>query len=1040
MTTRPEGAGPDRSAPVIPIDFAALFAASPNPYVLMDPGLALVAMNDAYLRATMRRREELLGRNMFEAFPSDPASEGHRQLRASLERVLATGEKDHLPLIRYDIALPDGAGFEERYWSATHTPMAGTDGRVALILQHTVDVTELHRLRSLARRLGPAGPAAQIETDVFRRAEAVQEANTALETERQRLHGLFEQAPGFMAVVDGPDHRFSMANAAYLRLVGERELLGRSVAEVLPEVVEQGFVTLLDEVKRTGEPFVGRQYPVLLAHRPGAEPDERFVDFIYQPIFQGGEATGVFVQGHDVTEQKRAVDALRESEGRFRLVAESAPVKLWMSTPSGSCAYLNRAQRAFWRVEEEEVASFDWLSTVHPEDREALAGPYQAAMQAQGGFQTEARFRRHDGAWRILRSEAQPRFGPGGEFLGMIGVNVDVTEIRRAEDALRRETAVLEVLNRTGATLAAELDLDRVVQMVTDAGVEVTGAGFGAFFYNVLDEKGGSYMLYALSGVPRSAFEGFPMPSATAVFEPTFRGEGIIRSGDIRSDPRYGHHAPFHGMPEGHLPVRSYLAVPVISRSGEVLGGLFFGHPEPGRFKPEHEALLRGIAGHAATAIDNARLYQSAQREIGHRRRAEDQLRQLNETLEARVIAEIAERRQAEAALQQAQKMESIGKLTGGVAHDFNNLLQVVSGNLQLLARDVAGNERAERRLNNAMAGVTRGAKLASQLLAFGRRQPLEPKVVNISRFVTGMEDMLRRTIGEAVEVETVVADGLWNTFIDPAQAENALLNLAINARDAMEGTGRLVIEAGNARIDEAEARAQAEVRPGDYVMLAVKDTGCGMPPEVQALVFEPFFSTKPEGKGTGLGLSMVYGFVKQSGGHVKIESEVGRGTTVRLFLPRAAGPEEEIAVADDGPVLGGAETILVAEDDETVRATVVEMLTELGYRVLKAHDAASALAVIESGAPIDLLFTDVVMPGPLKSPELARRARERMPGLGVLFTSGYTENAIVHDGRLDEGVELLSKPYTREALARKLRHVLAQAAQRRVADPSASA
>ena len=423
-------------------------------------------------------------------------------------------------------------------------------------------------------------------------------------------------------------------------------------------------------------------------------------------------------------------------------------------------------------------------------------------------------------------------------------------------------------------------------------------------------------------------------------------------------------------------------------------------------------------------------------RQVSHRERAEDQLRQLNETLEARVIAEIDERRQAEAKLAQSQKMETVGKLTGGVAHDFNNLLQVVSGNLQLLAKDVAGNERAEQRVVNALAGVSRGAKLASQLLAFGRRQALEPKVVNVTRFIAGMDDMIRRAIGGAVEVETVFTGGLWNTFIDPVQIENAILNLAINARDAMEGEGKLTIELANAHLDDGYARSHDDVAPGQYVMLAVSDTGSGMTPEIVERVFEPFFTTKAEGKGSGLGLSMVYGFVKQSGGHVKIYSEVGHGTTIKLYLPRAMEAEDVEVAVDTGPIAGGTETILVVEDDAEVRATVVELLSDLGYRVLKAVDATSALSVVESGIPIDILFTDVVMPGPLKSPELARKARERLPDIAVLFTSGYTENSIVHGGRLDAGLEFLPKPYTREALARKLRHVLANGRQRRILGP----
>lgn len=381
--------------------------------------------------------------------------------------------------------------------------------------------------------------------------------------------------------------------------------------------------------------------------------------------------------------------------------------------------------------------------------------------------------------------------------------------------------------------------------------------------------------------------------------------------------------------------------------------------------------------------------------------------------------------RHADEALRMAQKMEAIGKLTGGVAHDFNNLLQVIGGNLHLLSRDVAGDDRSETRVRNALAGVARGAKLASQLLAFGRRQPLAPKVVNLGRFVRGLDDMLRRALGDGVEIETVIAAGLWNTLIDPFQVENALLNLAINARDAMNGHGCLTVEAGNVSIDDNYARRNADVAPGQYVMLAVTDTGAGMPPEIQEQVFEPFFTTKPEGQGTGLGLSMVYGFVRQSGGHVKIYSEVGVGTTVRLYLPRADEPEDLEVQIDTGPAGGGTETVLVVEDDEDVRVTVVEMLSGLGYRVLKARDAVSALAIVESGVPIDLLFSDVVMPGPLRSTEMARKVRERLPGIAVLFTSGYTDNAIVHTGRLDAGIELLSKPYTHEALARKVRQML---------------
>ncbi len=627
-----------------------------------------------------------------------------------------------------------------------------------------------------------------------------------------------------------------------------------------------------------------------------------------------------------------------------------------------------------------------------------------------------------------------PIRGADGQVLGIFGTSADRTEHyataareREARTALEEKTRTLEVVNQAGVAITGERDSARVAQTAVDAGVALIGAQFGAFFYNSTDEiEGERYMLYALAGAPRSVFEKFPMPRITRLFEPTFAGTGIIRVDDITTDERYGQNGPFQGMPRGHLPVRSYLAVPVRTPSGDVIGGLLYGHPEPGQFGAAAEASLVSLAGQAALAMDNARLFEAVERELVHRAQAEEELRVLNERLEIRVAEAVLEREAVFAALQQAQKMETIGKLTGGVAHDFNNLLQVISGNLQLLARDVQGNDKAERRVANALAGVQRGSKLASQLLAFGRRQPLEPRVLNVGKFLGGMEDMLRRALGEAIAIEVITSGGLWNCQADPTQLENAILNLAINARDAMQGTGKLTIEAANASLDDDYTRRLEDVPAGQYVMLAVTDTGSGIAPEVLEQVFEPFFSTKPEGQGSGLGLSMVYGFVKQSGGHVKLYSEVGHGTTVKLYLPRVRKREEVLAASHETVAMrGGSETILVAEDDPDVQATVVELLTELGYTVLRANDATSALSVIESGVAIDLLFTDVVMPGALKSPELARLARARLPELAVLFTSGYTENAIVHDGRLDVGVELLSKPYTREQLARKVRAVI---------------
>ena len=392
------------------------------------------------------------------------------------------------------------------------------------------------------------------------------------------------------------------------------------------------------------------------------------------------------------------------------------------------------------------------------------------------------------------------------------------------------------------------------------------------------------------------------------------------------------------------------------------------------------------------------------------------------------VVEDTTARMRAEVMVRQSQKMEAIGHLTGGVAHDFNNLLQIISANLDLTSVETKG-ALLEQRLQNAMGAVSRGSRLIGQLLAFARRQALDPRSVDLGRIIRDMTDMLRRTLGETIEVEAVIGGGLWNTLVDPTQVENAILNLAINARDAMPDGGKLTLEAANAHLDDAYAAAHGEVVPGQYVMLAVSDTGTGMTPDIKSRVFEPFFTTKSDGKGTGLGLAQAYGFVKQSGGHIKIYSEKGEGTTVKIYLPRTRRAQDALDFSAQQAVQGGSERILVVEDDEGVRAAVVDMLKDLGYSVLCAENADAALTLLEKGIPVDLLFTDVVMPGAVTTRELARRAKDLRPQIKILYTSGYTQNAIVHNGRLDDDAFLLSKPYRKDELARKLRSVFADAA-----------
>jgi signal transduction histidine kinase len=387
----------------------------------------------------------------------------------------------------------------------------------------------------------------------------------------------------------------------------------------------------------------------------------------------------------------------------------------------------------------------------------------------------------------------------------------------------------------------------------------------------------------------------------------------------------------------------------------------------------------------------------------------------------------------AEEALRQSQKMEAVGQLTGGVAHDFNNLLTVVMGNLELAQRQLenwseASQDRLRRTLAQAMRGAQRGATLTQRLLAFSRRQPLSPKPLDLNKLIGGLSDFLRRSLGETINLQTVGAGGLWKAEADPVQLEAALLNLAVNARDAMPDGGKLTIETGNVQLDERYCRRHADVKPGPYVQIAVTDTGAGMPKDVLERAFEPFFTTKVAGQGTGLGLSQVFGFVKQSGGHITIYSEPDEGTTVKIYLPRLFGEAREEAPAErevQGAVPG--ESVLVVEDDEEVRVYIADILRGLRYQVIEAADATSALALLDRGkARIDLLLTDVVLPG-MNGRHLADEVIARAKGIKVLFMTGYSRNAIVHHGRLDPRVEMIQKPFTEAVLAARIRDLLDQ-------------
>lgn len=798
----------------------------------------------------------------------------------------------------------------------------------------------------------------------------------------------------------GKDH-VMIYNDGYIEIAGSYHprALGGTVPAVWPEIWEWN-KTILEAGFRGAVQSFRDQAMVL--NRSG-QPEHVVFDLFYTPIHNdGGTVDGVLCTVLENTDKVKAISDLAASREELSRLTDALPILVGFIDRDHVYRFANQGYLNWFNRRPEDVLGKKAVDVVGEAFYQARLPFITRAMDGETVIH-DTDIRCPDGTTRAAEIRHVPRRTAKGDVDGCYVLIIDIDTRKRVETELQISN------NRFRAAV---------------------NAVHGVLWTNSPDGKmlGVQSGWAGLTGQKLDEYQDYGWADAV---HPDDR-EGSIRSWNeavaAKSTYLWEHRVRRH---DGVYRTFTIRGVPILDAEGDLI-----------EWVGVHTDITDQRAAELALQEHSANL----EREIRHRQRAEDQLRQLNEGLEARVATEIAERQHAERALQQAQKMEAIGQLTGGVAHDFNNLLQVVAGNLQLLAKDVAGNERAERRVGNALAGVSRGAKLASQLLAFGRRQALEPRVINIGRFVAGMDDLLRRSIGEAVEVEVITAGGLWNTFADPAQVENALLNLAINARDAMQGSGKLTIEVGNASLDLDYARTHAEVEPGQYVMLAVTDTGSGMAPEIVDKVFEPFFSTKPEGKGTGLGLSMVYGFVKQSGGHVKIYSEIGQGTTVKVYLPRSHSDEDREVVLQDGPVVGGSETVLVVEDDDEVRSIVVETLTDLGYRVLTARDAQAGLTVVESGIPIDVIFTDVVMPGPLKSSEMARRAKERLPHLAILFTSGYTENSIVHGGKLDAGVELLSKPYTRDALARRLRHVIANQMQRieagrdRVVTPDVSA
>lgn len=654
---------------------------------------------------------------------------------------------------------------------------------------------------------------------------------------------MFEQAPTFMAMLRGPEHRFEHVNPAYVQLIGGRSVVGLTVAEALPDAVEQGFLFILDRVYRTGEAYTARNAHFMMQATPGAPTDEHFLDFVYQPITgPDGTVVGVFVQGTDVTERVQVDRVRRESEELYR--------GLFDAIDEGFCI----------------IEFFD--------------GPH----------------------------------GPDSDYIHV-----------EANAAYARHAGIPDVVGQK---------LREMVGDEADSWVERYGA--------------------------------------------------VLRTG------------------------------------------------EPIRFQQELVATGRFLEL-AAVRIEPPSKRQVAVlfQDITARRRAEIALAELNATLEKQVEDRTNELMAVEEALRQSQKMEAVGQLTGGVAHDFNNILAGIGGSLEVMTARLAQGRVGEldRYITAATSATRRAANLTQRLLAFSRRQTLDPKPTAINRLVDDMLELIGRSVGPSVDVEMVGGTGLWTINVDAGQLENALLNLCINARDAMPDGGKLTIETSNRWMDESAAIMRG-IEPGQYVSLCVSDTGSGMDEATAARAFDPFFTTKPTGEGTGLGLSMVYGFAAQSGGAARIYTEAGKGTMVCIYFPRhrdssAPADETQIAASEPIPLSSRGETILLVDDEPLVRMLAAEQLEDLGYHVIEAEDGPSALRLLAGGDPISLLITDVGLPGGMNGRQLAETVRETLPDLEILFITGYAENAVFNHGHLAPGMHVMTKPFQMDSFARRVKALI---------------
>ncbi len=958
--------------------FAASVRATRMPMVVSDPRQPdnpIVFVNDSFCRLTGYPREMIVGRNcrFLQGPETDPATVARIRAAVRAQESLEIDIRNHRR---------DGTPFWNRLLMA---PVRDQAGEVAYFIASQVDVTlEWERLEGLEFR----NAALLAELSDRLRAQEDSEARLRFATEAGRL-GVWE--------LDLPGQGLS-SDAVARAIHGRSPAQPMSYAELQACLHPDDCARVVEALARAAESRAEYviEYRVL---RPGGTG---WVEARAQVVPPTAGAplrlAGVFM---DVTERREATLRLQLSEASLRLATDAAEVGTWdLDLDMDVLTWTDRTKAMFGLYPDEPCGMADFYAGLHPGDRAAVTAAFAAAIDPGRRTPYDVAYRtlgKHDGVVRWVAAKGRGIF-QDGRCIRAVGTALDITAQKAAaarQDVLMRVAAELRRISEADAAVAA-------AAAILGPHLEVSRVGWSLF------------QVDAETAYVRSAYHD-GLPPVSGVFRLDALGQAIREhrlAGKTLAIPDCLQ-AGAEGTTSAVLGIRGHLSVPLI-RDGQVRASLFVNQSTPRAWTPDEVRLVEEVADLLWHAVERAR--------------AEADLRELNATLEARVEERTAELQRAEDALRQAQKMEAVGQLTGGIAHDFNNLLTGITGALELLQRRVGEGRYGEiaRFASVATTSANRAAALTQRLLAFARRQPLDPKPVAANRLVAGMEDLLRRTLGPGIVLEMVLSGGLWGSLCDPNQLEAALLNLAINARDAMPEGGRLTIETANAHLDDAYAQAQGfEVRPGQYVSISVTDTGVGMDPVVAARIFEPFFTTKPIGQGTGLGLSMLYGFVKQSGGQVRVYSEPGCGTTMRLYLPRHSGAA--VLDGETAPTVtpaGAGETVLVVDDEEAVRMLVAEALTDMGYVALEAADGPAGLAILRSVAKVDLLVTDVGLPG-LNGRQLADAARVLRPGLRVLFITGYAGNAAIGNGVLDPGMEILTKPFALEALAAKLRAMM---------------